>query len=200
MDDRVSAYEIEIPDGPLAIHRLDLEASAPYFDRDFTLIGMLEDDRERVLASGRLVRRAGDPRPITIERPGHPGDRIPARGRSTATTRRWPFGKVEVQTMVPDLYMAAEAGEFDLLLGYPDDQAPVYELERVRPTILAVPAAEIGALPLEPNPDFAASSRLAGSDATQKIILWSTLGLAVVVLLFLTLRAAGREGDGFADG
>jgi len=199
VDDRVSAYEIRIPDGPLAIRRLDLEAAAPYFDRDFTLVGMLEGDRERVLASGRLVRRAGDPRPVTI---GVPETRVTGFRLEIVDGDDAPLaiGKVEVRTMVPDLYLAAESGEYDLLLGYPDDQAPVYEIERVRPTILAVPAAEIGALPLEANPDFAISSRLAGSDTTQKVILWSVLGLAVVVLLFLTLRAAGREGDGFADG
>ena len=160
---------------------------------------MLEEDREQVLASGRLVRRAGDPRPVTISVPDTrvTGFRLEVVDGDDAPLT---IGKVEVRIVVPDLYIAAESGEFDLLLGYPDDQAPVYELERVRPTILAVATAEIGALPLEANPDFAASSRLAGSDTTQKIILWSALGLAVTVLLFLTLRAAGREGDGFADG
>jgi hypothetical protein len=101
---------------------------------------------------------------------------------------------VETRTTVPDLYLAAEAGDYDLLLGYPDDRAPVYELERVRSAILAVPAAEIGALDLEPNPDFNASSRIAGSAATQKIILWAALAAAVVVLVALTLRAARQEG------
>ncbi len=192
IDDRVSSYEIEIPDGPLAVHRVVLEASAPYFDRDFTLMGILEDDRELRLADGRLARRAGDPRPTTIDISNTrvTGFRLEVIDGDDAPLV---FGAVEVRTMVPDLYMAAEAGEFDLLLGFPDDRAPVYELERVRSAILAVPAAEIGAQPLARNPDFAASSRLAGSGAAQRIILWSVLGLAVVVLLVLTFRAAGRE-------
>jgi len=199
IDDRVSSYEIEIPDGPLAIHRVVLEVSAPYFDRDFTLVGILEDDRERRLADGQLVRRAGDPRPTIIDIPNTrlAGFRLEVVDGDDAPLA---FGAVEVRTIVPDLYMAAEAGEFDLLLGYPDDRAPVYELERVRSAILAVPAAEAGALPLEPNPEFSASSRLARSGATQKVILWGALGLAVAVLLILTFRAAGREGDGLASG
>lgn len=193
VDDRVSTYAIEIPDGPLVIHRLHLEAAAPYFDRDFTLVGMLDEDRERVLAGGRLVRRAGDPRPVTI---GIPDTRVTGLRLEVVDGDDAPltFGRVEVRTTAPDLYIAADPSEYDLLLGYPDDEAPVYELERVRPTILAVPAAEIAALPLEANPDFAASSRLAGSETTQKVILWSALGLAVTVLLVLTLRAARQEG------
>ena len=161
--------------------------------------GKCHADDQRVLDSGRLVRRAGDPRPTTIDFSNTrvTGFRLEVIDGDDAPLK---FGKIEVRTMVPDLYMAAEAGEYHLLLGYPDDRAPVYELERVRSAILAVPAAEIGALPLESNPEFAASSRLAGSGATQKIILWSTLGLAVVVLIALTLRAAGREGDGIAGG
>jgi hypothetical protein len=193
VDDRVSIYTIELEGGPLTLHRLDLEVGAPYVDRDFVLTGALPEGGERVLARGRLIRRADDPRPSTI---AFPSTRVTGLRLEVSNGDDAPLelDDVETRTTVPDLYLAAEAGDYDLLLGYPDDRAPVYELERVRSAILAVPAAEIGALDLEPNPDFNASSRIAGSAATQKIILWAALAAAVVVLFALTLRAARQEG------
>ncbi len=192
VDTRVSSYTIGIEDGPLSLHRLDLEVKAPYVDRDFRLTAELPGDGERVLARGRLVRRVGDPRPVTIAIPPTrvTGLRLEVTDGDDAPLG---FGAVEVHTMVPDLYMAAERGEYRLLLGHPDDRTPVYELERVRSAILAVPVAEIGSLELEPNPDFSVASRISGSAATQKLLLWLALGTAVVVLVAITLRAARQE-------
>lgn len=193
IEDRVSRYEIPIPNGPLVVTRLDLEVGAPYFDRDFVLTGLCEDDGRPVLAVGSLVRRAGDPRPSTIavtpsrviglELKVTDGDDAPLA-----------FGRVEARSTAPDLYLAAAPGEYDLLLGFPDTASPVYELERVRSAILAVPASKAVAGDLESNPDFDASTRIYTSGRIQKLILWGALGLAVVVLVVLTLRAARQEG------
>jgi hypothetical protein len=106
------------------------------------------------------------------------------------------LSRLEFHTTVPDLYMAAEPATYRLLLGNPDDRPPVYELERVRSAILAVPAASIDAGEIEPNPDFAPTSRIAGSATMQKVLLWVVLGVAVVVLVAITLRAARQEGAG----
>lgn len=192
-DNRVSHYALEVPDGPLDVNRLILEAEAPYFDRDFTLRGQIEDGDDRVLVRGRLARRAGDPRPLIVSVPTcrvigleleiEDGDDAPLV-----------FHRVEARTLAPDLYIAAEAGTFELLLGFPEAEAPVYELERVRSTILAVPASVVIADDLEANPAFNASSRILG-DTVQKLILWAVLGLAVIVLSVLTLRAARQEGE-----
>ena len=195
VDDRVSIYTIELDGGPLTLHRIDLEVGAPYLDRDYRLTGALPDGRERVLARGRLVRRAGDPRPVTV---GVPPTRVTGLRLEVTDGDDAPLGigRLEFHTTVPDLYMAADPGAYRLLLGNPDDRPPVYELERVRPAILAVPAAEIDAGELEPSPDFSASSRISGSAATQKVLLWVVLGVAVVVLFTITLRAARQEGAG----
>ena len=82
---------------------------------------------------------------------------------------------------------------YDLLLGYPDAAAPVYELERIRSTILAVPAgtAELG--DLEENPDFSSASRVSRSPGAQQFLLWGVLALAVIVLVIMTFRAARQE-------
>ncbi|MCU0304861.1 MAG: DUF3999 domain-containing protein [Thermoanaerobaculales bacterium] len=188
-DGRVSLYRIGAGGGPMTVDELELASGASYFDRDFTLRGRLEDGSERELARGRLVRRAGDPRPVSIGLAGH---RITELTLEIADGDDAPlvFDGVEARSTAPDLYLAAPAGDYELLLGDPEAAAPVYELERVRSAILAVPAgdAEIGEL--EANPGFRAASRLAGGGTWQKALLWTVLGLAVVVLAVLTLRAA----------
>ncbi|HSL18156.1 MAG TPA: hypothetical protein VLB51_09665 [Methylomirabilota bacterium] len=188
-DGRVSIYALEVPDGPLAVGRVELEAEAPYFDRDFVLRGRLEDGSERELARGRLVRRAGDPRPITVAVEPRRVTRLELHV-SDGDDAPLVLPRVSADAAAPDLYLAAVAGEYELLLGDPDAEAPVYELERVRSTILAVPAVDVTAGELEANPAFSAAGRLARSGAWQKILLWVVLGLAVVVLAAVTLRAA----------
>ncbi|HSN57522.1 MAG TPA: hypothetical protein VLT32_22825, partial [Candidatus Sulfomarinibacteraceae bacterium] len=188
-DGRVSIYALEVPDGPLAVGRVELEAEAPYFDRDFVLRGRLEDGSERELARGRLVRRAGDPRPITVAVEPRRVSRLELHV-SDGDDAPLVFPRASADAAAPDLYLAAVAGEYELLLGDPDAEAPVYELERVRSTILAVPAADVTAGELEANPAFSAAGRLARSDAWQRILLWVVLGLAVVVLAAITLRVA----------
>lgn len=191
-DNRVSHYALELPDGSLDVNRLILELEAPYFDREFTLHGRIEDGGDRVLARGRLARRAGDPRPLIVNVPACrvSGLKLEIEDGDDAPLV---FHRVEARTLAPDLYIAAEAGSFNLLLGFPEAETPVYELERVRSTILAVPASVVATDELEANPAFNASSRIHGS-ALQKLILWAALGLAVIVLVALTLRAARQEG------
>ena len=193
-DSRTSRYELEVPQGALVLDRIDVEADAPYFDRDFTLRGRLEDGSTRELARGRLVRRAGDPRPTTIilrpwrvvrlELEIEDGDDAPLA-----------LGRVVAFSSTSDVYLAAAAGEYDLLLGYPDAEQPVYELERIRSTILAVPASEVVIGELESNPVFSPARRLSSAGVAQKLLLWVVLGLAVIVLVVLTLRAARQEGS-----
>jgi hypothetical protein len=191
-DQRTSRYELAVREGALVLDRIDVEADAPYFDRDFTLRGRLTDGSTRELTRGRLVRRAGDPRPTTITFEPRRIARLELEiedGDDAPLT----LGRVEARSSAPDVYIAAAAGSYDLLLGYPDAEAPVYELERVRSTILAVPASEVVMGALESNPAFSAARRLSGAGATRKLLLWGVLGLAVIVLVFITLRAARQE-------
>jgi hypothetical protein len=80
-----------------------------------------------------------------------------------------------------------------LLLGAPDQDAPRYELERVRDVVLAVQAAPIDAGPLEANRDFSLHARLKGQGFRQTVLLWAALVTAVAVLAIMTLRLARRE-------
>jgi hypothetical protein len=150
-------------------------------------------DGERVtLAAGRLLRPAGDPRPVTL-------DLDPARAESLELTVEdgddapLVFRSVEARVPVPELFLAAPEGEYALLLGAPDETAPRYELERVRDVVLAVDAAGAEAAALQDNPDFSLGARLHGQGTGQRVLLWVVLIGAVVLLGALTLRLARRE-------
>ena len=101
--------------------------------------------------------------------------------------------RVTARVPQPDLYLAAPAGSYFLLLGNPGAEAPRYELESVRSTVLSVPAATISSSPLEPNPAFASTSRFTSSAGAQQLALWVVLGIAVLALGGLTLRLAGKD-------
>jgi hypothetical protein len=168
-----------------------LDADAPYFDRAFRLIGFTDDGEEREVASGRLRRPIGDPRPVPIdvdtvrleslELVVEDGDDAPLALRA-----------VEGRVQVPRLYLTAPEGEYDVLLGAPDETRPQYELERVRDVVLAVQASAVDTGNLRHNPDFSRGARLRGRSTGQRALLWAALILAVAVLAFLTLRLARK--------
>ena len=77
-------------------------------------------------------------------------------GRVRGSIGAEPREEVEARFPLPEVFFAAPAGEYGLLLGNRDAVAPRYELERIRSTVLAVPAGVVEASPLEANPDYAA--------------------------------------------
>lgn len=188
-EDGASHYALSLPVAPLGVDHLVLEVEAPYFDRAYRLTGVTDDDEERTIATGRLRRPIDDPRPVTVdvgtarlkslELIVEDGDDAPLALRA-----------VEARVRVPKLYLTAPEGEYDLLLGSPDERRPKYELERVRDVVLAVQAAPAGTGDLLDNPDFRLRSRLGGTGTMQRVLLWVALILAVVVLAVLTLRMA----------
>ncbi len=103
------------------------------------------------------------------------------------------ISRLEARSSAPDVYTAATAGTYHLLLGHPDAEAPLYELERIRSTILAVPAKETALGELEANPDSVPPVESPGRGELQSVPAVGSLGLAVIVLVVLTLRAARRE-------
>ncbi len=187
-----SRYTIEPPVKPLLLDRLVVEPAAPFFDRAFQLLGTPVEGRQTTLATGRLVRHHGDPRPVTItvqkqrlqelQLVIEDGDDAPLV-----------LEHIEARVPQPDLYLAAPAGSYTLLLGDPGTITPRYELERVRSTVLGVPAHPVSSGELEPNPELSAASRLASGRGKQQVLLWAVLGLAVLALAGLTLRVARQE-------
>jgi hypothetical protein len=104
------------------------------------------------------------------------------------------MSRIAVGIPRPALYFPAPAGTYALFLGNPGAEPPRYEISAARSIVLGVPAATIEAGPLEPNPEYSPTRRLAGSLSAEDILLWVVLILAVVVLATLTLRHARQEG------
>lgn len=190
--DGTSRYRFELPAAPAVVGRLVLETDAAFFDRDYELVGR-RGKEETTLGRGRLARRIGDPRPVSIACPARPVDALELRV-ADGDDAPLVFTEVRAHFPVPALYFAAPAGRYALLLGDPGADAPRYELERVRELILAVASGEADAGPLAENPAFSARARLATDEGKQQLLLWLALAAAVVVLTVLTLRLARRGG------
>ncbi len=196
--DGTSRYRLDLPAAPATLTRLVIEIDAAFFDRAYELVGR-RDKEEKVLARGRLARRVGDPRPVTIACPPRPVDEIELRVED-GDDAPLPLASVRGHFPVPALYLAAPEGRYGLLLGDPDAAAPRYDLERVRDLILAVASAEAEASPLADNPAYSAGARLASDEGLQQLLLWLALGLAVVALAVLTLRLVrGQPPHGPGD-
>jgi hypothetical protein len=173
---------------------LIVDCSAAFFDRPFTLRGTppgAGSEDAQTLVRGRLRRRVGDPRPVTLAFPAARIDRLVLEiedGDDAPLEIR----RVEGRFPLPTLYFPAPQGEYALLLGNPEGEAPRYELTRARDLVLAVTAEPARTGPLGENPEYRAGRRLLSKEGVQRLLLWAALGAAVLALAFLTLRLARR--------
>jgi hypothetical protein len=188
-----SVYSLRPPVSPLRLDRLLLETDTEFFNRAFHLEADVTDESdERTLVRGRLTRPISDPRAVSIQV-------SPTRVESLRLVIEdgddapLAFRSVKARVLLPELYLTAPEGDYALLLGAPDKDAPRYELERIRDVVLAVRAEPITVGDLAENPDFSLRARLRGGSLHRTILLWGVLILAVVVLGFMTLRLARRE-------
>ncbi|HUP42454.1 MAG TPA: hypothetical protein VM599_04525, partial [Thermoanaerobaculia bacterium] len=191
-EDGVSRYRLVPPAVPATLDAVTLEAAAPFFDRPFTLEAR-RDDRVVVLVRGRLVLPPRDPRPVEIH---FPPARVEGLTLAVEDGSDAPLEIVRAEGWfpVPELYFAAPAGDYGLLVGNPKAEAPRYELARVRDVVLAVSAGEAEPGELAENPAYRAGARWLTAPGLQSALLWGALLLAVAGLAFLTLRLARREG------
>jgi len=187
--DRATTYRLSSAVSPLTVDRLTIDTDAPYFDREFTLSGFTEDDQEVALGRGRFARRAGDPMPVTITFFPYRLTRLALRieDGDDAPLR---VSSILARGPAPEVFVAAPAGPYTLLLGAADTAAPTYELARVRDVVLAVDAGAVKTQPIEKNPAYKLSARLSQGKGREQVLLWVVLIAAVVVLLVLTLRLA----------
>jgi hypothetical protein len=190
--DRISRYTLKPPVSPVRMNRMILETDAAFFDRGFSLEARTADGKATTLLRGRLARAITDSGPVAI-------DLTPARVTEMELVIEdgddapLEFTHARGRVSVPELYLTAPEGRYELLLGAPDQSPPRYELERVRDVVLAVQAAPITAAPIEANKDLSLQARLNEKGFRPTLLLWTALGAAVLVLVFLTLRLARRE-------
>ena len=142
------------------------------------------------------MQRIGKPRPVSVD---FPPARVVALELVVQDGDDAPleFRAARARLVLPELFLAAPAGDYFLLVGDPKASAPSYELSRVRDVVLAVSSAPVEAKASGPNPDYS-RARLAierRGDLVPQVLLWSVLVAAVVVLTALTLRLARSGGD-----
>jgi hypothetical protein len=194
--DGASHYDLALAVTPLHVEQVTLETETPFFDRGFRLLATLPDGSERTLARGTLARRAGasaemvvgfaPARVQTLELVVDDGDDAPLA-----------FIAARASVLLPEVFLAAPAGAYSLLVGNPDAAPPSYELARARELVLAVASAPATVGPLGENPDYSFRARFTGGGGAARtmprVLLWTALGVAVLVLTALTLRLARRE-------
>lgn len=198
-DGRGSSYRLALPTAPLLASGLGLDVDAPYFHRAFTLVEPASGLRdERVVARGELVRDAVRPAPVSIEFAPVRASELELRidDGDDAPLVLW---GASLRVAAADVYLAAPAGEYRLLLGQPDAEAPRYELAAVREIVLGVESGSVEAGPLAANAAYSPRARLtrgAGAQRTlEKTVLWAALAVAVVVLGGITLRIARTSSE-----
>ena len=104
---------------------------------------------------------------------------------------------------VPRLTFKAGPGEYRLLLGNATADAPSYEIDALRRDVLdysAVPVPTGWLAATAPNPDRERSVADVVRETPPTVILWSALGVAIVVLLLLTRRILGAPRRSAAVG
>jgi hypothetical protein len=189
--DGASTWKLEPRAAPAVADQIAITTAVPYFDRPFELRARLED-QTWTIASGRLVRAAGDPRPVLVAFSETRFDQLELRV-TDGDDAPLALDRIEGRFPVPEVFFAAPEGRYSLLLGQPDATAPRYDLERVRNVVLAVRSAPAQAGALEANRAFSAGARLASGEGWQRALLWGAIVLLVVFLTVLTLRLA-RSG------
>ena len=160
--------------------------------RTFKLAGVDEAGGDRVLAEGRLARSAGDPMPVVINFRSTRLNKL-ALTIDDGDDASLALRAFAARVPVPDVFVAAPAGSYTLLLGSRDTAAPSYELARVRDVVLSVAAGDAVAGPIEKNPGFSVAARITRGKGAQTTLLWAALIAAVVVLGGLTLRLVRQD-------
>jgi hypothetical protein len=188
---RRTTIRLELPAAPLRVERLSLRSTVAYFDRPFELSVEDEHGRQRVVAQGRLVKQALRPGPVEIPLGGESVHALTLRV-DDGDDAPLAFVEASADVLLPELFVVAPEGRYEMLLGNPDVPSPRYELERVRDVVLAAGSNSAAPGVLEENPGFSLRARLGGDDGPSGMmrtgLVWGALLAAVAVLGALTLR------------
>ncbi len=190
--DRGSRYVITPPADRARADRIVLHTDAPFLSREYVVSGIDDDGRRVTIGSGMLSRRPEDePTPIEI---GLTPTRVSRIELNIVDLDDAPIALSEVDLSAPSptLYLAAPAGEYRVLVGDPEAEAPRYELAGALDLVLSTQAgdAEIGAA--SANPAHVEPRWYQRADLSTWLV-WGLLIFAVLALGLLTLRLARTE-------
>lgn len=199
----VSRHRLVMPDldgepAAFPVAALELEVADRFFSRPARMIDPEAAGRrgERVIGSATLARSGreeGSPAPLEIAADGRryrelvleieEGDNAPLQ-----------IQRVRGLVRVPRLAFKAAPGRYRLLLGNQEAAPARYDIASLRQEFLTYSAVPIEAEPLSPNPGHRRRASEYLKDAPPTLLLWGTLGLAVVALLGLTVRILRQPG------
>ena len=190
--DAATHYTLQLPAAPITIDQLRLEIGEEFFDREFRVVATTDEHKESTLAQGRLQRAMGDPSPAVVD---FTATRLKALQLIVLDGNDAPLNlsNLRVRVQLVDLLVAAPAGDYRLMLGFPDDSPPIYELARLRNLLMAMEGGAATLGDLVTNPEFKAYARLKAGEGPQNTLLWIVLIAAVLILGAITLRLA-RSG------
>jgi hypothetical protein len=188
---RRTTLRLQLPAAPLRVERVSLRSAIAFFDRPFELAAEDEHGRQRIIAKGRLAKQALRPGPVEIPLGGEVVHALVLRV-DDGDDAPLAFVEASADVLLPELFVVAPEGRYDMLLGNPDVPAPRYELERVRDVVLAAGSNAAAPGALEENPSFSLRARLGGDDGPSGLmrtgLVWGVLLAAIAVLGALTLR------------
>lgn len=196
---RTSAYRLTAPAAgfpePVPFTAVELEVAEGFFTRDAAVL--VPDPGA---AGGYRVVGSGTLRSTLRDTPADPVvTSIPVSATAATLTVEITDGDnapLTVRTAtglaaVPRVTFKAGPGEYRLLFGNDRVPPPSYELGMLREEVLAYSALPIAAADIQPamaNPEHTRALAEMMRQAPPTVVLWSALGLAVVVLLALTRR------------
>jgi hypothetical protein len=195
---RTSVHSITVPAGGLTVDHVLLDVEDSLVDREYQVwVREIPDGEPYAAAAGTLTRVPGVRGPLrvpvgclaaAIELHVRNGDERPL------TLRR-----ATVVTLAPDLFLAAPAGDYRLLVGSDTVDDPRYDIESARDLVLSVRAEEAVLGELADNPEYAPPSP--SRDAMTEAALLAVLAVAVLLLALLTFRLVRSEPlEGLAAG
>jgi hypothetical protein len=193
----VSRYRLVTPEldgdpASLPLWSLELDVAERFFSRPARLLNPAPEGRrgERVIASTTLARsgREEGPRaPLEIALDGRSYTEMLLEieeGDDAPLTIERARGVVRV----PRVVFKAAPGRYRLLLGNAEASQARYDIASLRQEFLTYSALPIEAGPLSKNAGHRRGASDYLKDAPPTLLLWGTLGLAVVALLGLTAR------------
>jgi hypothetical protein len=192
-----SRWRIRLPATPLWLDRLSVLPTRPVLSRPYRVVSREADGDERVLARGTLEQDLKRPQAIEIaldparvewlELVVEDGDDAPLE-----------IDRIEAALALPEILIAAPAGEYVLLAGNPDAVAPQYEIGRVSNVVLALRTAPVVAGPGAERPDWDGTpgGRARLLARLERAAVWAAIVVAVAVLAIVTLRTAGATRRG----
>jgi hypothetical protein len=191
--EHTSVFRIQLPAGRVDVDHLLLDIPETLVNRPYQVWGSNHpDDELRSMARGTLARLPGARGERLRVDVGHEAAVLELRvqdGDEQPLTVRG----ATVVTKARDLFMAAPAGEYRLLVGNERIEAPTYDVESARDLLLSLSAVDATLGPLGDNPSYAPPSP--SRDALTETALLVVLGLAVLLLGVLTFRLVRDEPE-----